>query len=419
VCLCACRPAQNTHHGARLSLPDEGALPPINNNRKVHATIKVQSNHNGWAGWGAVTFYQQLPSGYAGKSAEAFHKVVRYRQGVVLEFIATGEIYKLDYQLIIGLVVSTIVLLGVAGTITDLVTFRLLPNGTSKLLANKRNEKVSRKRAFAELGVRTALAARQFDALDTYKTGTITFPDLVQIFGRVQDVTFEKATAIARTVLSDAAAAAEEERKQEESGQIIGVKKLQDGINRAAGGVGLNNPFGSGRSLDVGSAHSTSRRDEESGSTTGAAKEKKLGIDFASFMTILEGGSTIPFEDYMKYVAHSASQVEGITEEDMRAARAEYQATEAEAKLETAVVKGQSAEAVAEEVAELDQQVQNTLQRRKSSAVQAIGAINALRRDSFASERESGRESEVRKSSQVAPEGEEAAHTTVTATTPE
>ena len=68
----------------------------------------------------------------------------------------------------------------------------MLPNGTSKLLSNKRNEMTSKKRAFAELGMRAAMAANLFRAMDRDCSGKIDYTDLVSIFGYFDEVDFEK-----------------------------------------------------------------------------------------------------------------------------------------------------------------------------------------------------------------------------------
>ena len=200
---------ENTPHsndGDPPRLPPEFGQPNFNH-RAVHTTVKLQSSTGqapqGWAGWGSQVFYTELPTGSG--SVQTYHKVIRYRQGVILDFVASGVMYKLDFWLFIRVIIDAIVLISVAKTVTDVVTFYVWERGegTTKLLSNLRNERVSRKRSFAQLGVRAALSARQFDVLDTYKTGKINYKDLVSIFGKVKGVSFDTVSRCVPTVRAD------------------------------------------------------------------------------------------------------------------------------------------------------------------------------------------------------------------------
>ena len=54
----------------------------------VHADVEVLVQEDTWAGWGAQTYFPEYPRG--GRGQQTYHKVIRYRQGVVMEFRARG-----------------------------------------------------------------------------------------------------------------------------------------------------------------------------------------------------------------------------------------------------------------------------------------------------------------------------------------
>lgn len=80
----------------------------------------------------------------------------------------------------------------------------MLPHGLSTVLANKRAERVSKKQAFAQLGLRAAIGVQWFRQLDANDSGYINVPDLVSVFGNVSGVTKEQAFQIAQTIVRTA-----------------------------------------------------------------------------------------------------------------------------------------------------------------------------------------------------------------------
>ena len=57
-----------------------------------------------------------------------------------------------DFFFLLQVLISTLVLLKFANTATDAVAFYCLPNGKSTVLRNKRQEVVSKRSEFAEIG---------------------------------------------------------------------------------------------------------------------------------------------------------------------------------------------------------------------------------------------------------------------------
>jgi len=300
----------NTHSGSETALPDVGAGSlPVVLNKRVHATVQVYKNHTGWGGWGAKASHVEFPQQDA-TGLSSYHTVIEYRQGIVLEFVATGIFFQFGWFPFFEVIVAAIVLLSSAATVTDLIAFntikyiperlRLIPLGDSKLLRNKRNEKVSKTRSFAELGLKTAIAAKHFDALDVYRTGKVGYKDLVSIFGSLKDVDFEQASTIAQAVLADAAAAERETKAMDQ------VDKLLD--------------------LDISAA--TSARSE------GDEDEGEIGLTFQRFMTVLEG-STMAFEEYIYHAGKASASTKAllssyVSKELIEEAKVEYDVTAAE-----------------------------------------------------------------------------------------
>jgi len=261
--------------GASLSLGiiysnkvKDGVLQVEPRNPTVHATIHSEParDHPGWAGWGSQTFYLDWSTGESGD--ETFDKLTRYRQGIVITYAARGRIYWWDEVAFLNMLIAAIVLLNFCRTLTDLIVFNLpssLTGGLTSVLARKRSERVNRKGAFAALGLKAAVGARDFDKLDVDNDGKVNFCDLVKVFGNVELVNYDQAVRIAKTIMADA---------------------------------GVDTREGSG------------------------------GLDFNDFMTVLEGGQIIDFQRYLKFVKrteHGGSHL--ITDAEIDAAKELYNKT--------------------------------------------------------------------------------------------
>ncbi len=173
-------------------------------NKEVHADLVVEAASGGWAGWGSHSFQIVPQTGSYGN--ETYHKVMRYRQGIVLNFIVTGTVYWLDPYVLLSLLIASVVLLGAARTVTDLVVFSIpgwLTSGVTEMLSGRRYEHASKKGVFAELGIKAAIYAQQFSAMDHDSTGTLKFEDVVRIFGHVQDVDYDLAVRITQRIFDD------------------------------------------------------------------------------------------------------------------------------------------------------------------------------------------------------------------------
>ena len=72
------------------------------------------------------------------------------------------------------------------------------------MLRNKRQEIVSKKSEFAEIGMKAALAAASYRSFDPDNNGSIEAVDIVKVFAHVEGVSWEQAHAIAHMILADA-----------------------------------------------------------------------------------------------------------------------------------------------------------------------------------------------------------------------
>lgn len=128
----------------------------------------------------------------------------RWRHGVLFNFNVTGRVYRFDIFYLLSVAVSTLVLLKAANVAADFVAFYCLPNGQSTILRNKRQEVVSKKSEFAEIGMKAALAAATYRSFDPDNNGSIEAVDIVRVFAHVEGVSWEQAHAIAHAILHDA-----------------------------------------------------------------------------------------------------------------------------------------------------------------------------------------------------------------------
>ena len=123
---------------------------------------------------------------------------------------------------------------------------------------------------FAEIGMKAAISAVQFERLDNDRDGAIELGDLVQTFARIKGITFEQAYAVAHIVAS---------RADTENKEAAAMKKGRGGL------------FGRLR----GKASSTA----ETQVAPEPAAVGSDGIDFGEFLVAREGGGMIKFEKFL------------------------------------------------------------------------------------------------------------------------
>ena len=156
-----------------------------------------------WTGIGTDTSWLVYPTRPRGEPQE-FHLVERWRHGVLFQFHVAGKVYQLNWFYLLSVLVSTLVMLKLANVVADAVAFYCLPNGQSQVLRNKRQEVVSKRSEFAEIGMKAALAAATYRSFDPDNNGSIEAVDIVRVFAHVEGVSWEQAHAIAHMILADA-----------------------------------------------------------------------------------------------------------------------------------------------------------------------------------------------------------------------
>ena len=261
---------------------------PIHN-VNVTARINATFEGTGWAGAGPQVFFPEAPT-YSATGVETRTKMERYRQGVVLVFRPAGRVYRFQWQFLFQTLLNAFLLLGVAKTITDAIAFYLLPliglGSVSMVLRNKRAERVNRDMAFAQQGLKSAIAVKWFSDLDVDKKGYIEVQDLTSVFGSVEHVDKNKALLIAKTVLNSADSHADAEAEQLNIPTMTGVTQA-----------------------------------------TGEPVRKRGRIRFNDFMSLVEGGDTLDFKQFTGLVEGVAKKY-AMDEEQKRQAMSAYEEVE-------------------------------------------------------------------------------------------
>ena len=167
----------------------------------VDATVTVENETTTWASVGPTASYSVFPEGAEGN--QTYHRVIRYPQDVKIKFVARGFVYAFDPATLIQTFIVLAVTLGVARTIMDFILFRLIPAFLPGMiiLANKREERITRRSVFMEVGMEAAVGARQFKNLDDDEDGKLSLTDLTKVFGALPEVDKNRALMISKTIL--------------------------------------------------------------------------------------------------------------------------------------------------------------------------------------------------------------------------
>ena len=102
----------------------------------------------------------------------------------------------MNWQYVLNTFIAGLVLLSLAKTVT--VTYALYVHPKGEMVRNATTSTFEVSRRFAEIGMKGALAALQFAALDDDHDDKMDLDDLCATFGRIRGVTFEQALSIVR-----------------------------------------------------------------------------------------------------------------------------------------------------------------------------------------------------------------------------
>ena len=208
--------------------------PPFRDSN-VTCYIKAERAPTGWAGAGPE-YHIFEPTVYDADGVKSEVKTTRYRQSIELVFRPAGRIYIFDPIFLALFIVQLFVYTAISKLICDMVCFYLLPfGGTSTVLRNKRAERVNKVSAFAQMGMQAATYVQAFQSLDRGNKGYLEAKDLVAVFGNVEGVDKEQALQMAQTVLR---AAAKEAKGADDA--EVGQIRFNDFMSLMEGGDTLN-----------------------------------------------------------------------------------------------------------------------------------------------------------------------------------
>ena len=232
----------------------------------ISAEIVPKANRKQWAGLGPIMHYEKFPEG-AGQ--QTFHKVERYRQGVVFRFVGVGRVLVFDFMQLVSMLVQIMALLKISSLVVEQVAMKFLPTAVQTTLTKKKNEKVTATSELAELGMKAAIAATQYTIFDPDGNRRIDMVDLAKVFASVEGVSAMQAYRVAHLVMTTA----DTDFYERASASAMIGKFLRGKASTRATGIGT--------------------RDN-------AALSNK-GLDFAEFVTCIEGDA-IGFADFLQNV---------------------------------------------------------------------------------------------------------------------
>lgn len=231
----------------------------------IRAEVVPHANRRQWAGLGPVMHYEAFPSG---PQQQSFHKVERYRQGVVFRFKGVGSVLTFDFMQLVSMLVQVMALLKLAAVIVEQFAINwFLPPAVSTTLKKKKNERITATSELAALGLRAAIGATQYNLLDPNGNRRIETLELANAFAPIEGVSARQAYEIAQLVTSSA----DTDYYERKSSWRMVASFVR----------------GKAKKTDVGIRK---RRD---------AKLANEGLDFAEFMTCI-AGDAIGFADFVK-----------------------------------------------------------------------------------------------------------------------
>jgi len=267
--------------------------------RQVIADVSASAVTSVWAGNGPTTHYERYPTVDAATGAQHYDKYLKYRQGVVFTFRSTGLLFIMNWQYVFNTFVAGIVMLSVAKAIADAYALYLHPKGA--IVRNFTRTTLEFSRRYAEIGLKAALAAQQFRALDasvlegSETDNKIGIVDLCATYAHIEGVTFAQAYAIAHLVLESAS-----EKTPAMIKARTKLKDMRQASRRARASVGVN-------TTSVGVTTSEDEQDVDPNS-----------FDFGQFFYAREGGGMIPWSEFLVQSAADAAPLVANTSTETR-----------------------------------------------------------------------------------------------------
>ena len=120
----------------------EDGMPATSSPIHVTAIIRVTANTQTFRGPGPQVIWPQYPEGPL--TEQTYHKVTRYRQGVVINFRSVrSKIYSFDTVFLINALCNALVIMGIAPLVVRIVALYLIPFGVSKSISEQVRQTIS------------------------------------------------------------------------------------------------------------------------------------------------------------------------------------------------------------------------------------------------------------------------------------
>ena len=198
-----------------LTNREAGSYKPGYDNKIVKASVMPKAVTNNWVGNGPTIHYESYPTGPPG--ARRFAKVVRYRQGIAFRFRSAGRMFMMNWMYLFDVILGALVLMNASKGLTRLYATTCAGHDVASMISSRAVEERTVESHFADLGLKAALAANQFQHL-SQGDGKIDPVDLCVPFAGIEGLTFDQAYDLTHIVL-----AAIEKASSNQEGQ--GAKK--------------------------------------------------------------------------------------------------------------------------------------------------------------------------------------------------
>ena len=205
----------------------------------------------------------------------------------------------MNWQYVFNTAIAGLVMLSVARAVT--IGYALTLHPRASMLNNATSTRFRTTKRYAEIGMKGALAALQFERLDNDADSAIDLADFVAIYARIQGVTFEQALAVSTLVMD----ASKEETKE---------------MRKARAKLAMLSRRGGGKTEGEGESRTATQL-----SQPGASRNAD-SIDFGKFLLAREGGGMIPWSKYLLIAEEEAEAlVKKVSAEQMLECRRSYE----------------------------------------------------------------------------------------------
>lgn len=234
----------------------------------------------------------------------------------------------MNWNYVFNSAIAGLVMMGIASYATILYAQYLHPK--AGMIRHATTSHFRTERRIAEIGMKGALAALQFEALDVGRDNALDLHDLCATYARINGVNFEQALAIAHLVVNASRAETKEMRKAR---AILSSRRmLQQGLARGRSLVDLAQAARKAKAVvrpwaeSSGGVASNGPSVASNGSFAAGAPSSST-IDFGKFLSAREGGGMIPWSQFLLTAESSAearASIAKMSAEDLALCRQAY-----------------------------------------------------------------------------------------------